>query len=467
MRHIKFKRSKIMRRLTTLLLFTVMCFSTVCGQVITGSWKGLLDAGPVKLNIVFHFHNENNGSVTCKMDSPDQGAKGIVADVIHASADSVSVAIPSLGLSYHGRLSGSMIKGVLSQTGYDFALNLNKGNYVADRPQTPVASAPYKTEEVKFVNPGDGAVLAGTLTYPTGYVEGKSKEPVPVVLMVTGSGLQNRDEELFGHKPFLVIADYLAKNGIASLRYDDRAFGQSTGDAATATTKTFYDDAKSGMDYLRSLKKFSKIGVLGHSEGGTIAFMLGAGKFADFIISLAGAAVRGDKILVEQSRIAFMSAGVPKAETDAYCMALDKIYEHKNSGKACSDSESVVDGIIKSNALTLSGSMKESLKQVLAMDNVWFNHFISYNPEDDIRRVSCPVLALNGSLDVQVAASQNLPVIKSLLPDNNLNAVKEYPGLNHLFQHAVTGSVTEYNKISETISEEVLNDIVRWIKTLL
>lgn len=455
-----------MRRLKSLLFVAVLSVNTVYGQVITGSWKGVLDVGAAKLNIVFHFQNGDNGSVICKMDSPDQGAKGIVADVIHISADSVNVAIPSLGVSYGGSLSGGIIKGVFSQAGYNFTLDLNKGAYVSDRPQTPVAPYPYKTEEVKFTNPDDGAILSGTLTYPAGYGDGKAKGHIPVVLMVTGSGLQNRDEEIFEHKPFLVIADFLARNGIASLRYDDRGFGQSTGDAAIATTKTFMDDAKSGVGYLRSLKKFSKVGVLGHSEGGTIAFMLGADKQADFIISMAGAAVRGDKILVEQNRIALMYSGMAKADVDAYCLALEKIYEYKNGGKACEDTEKVVDGIIKENALKVSDALKENLKQVLKADNVWMNHFTSYNPEKDIRNVSCPVLALNGSLDTQVVASQNLPAIRKLLSANKFNAVKEYPGLNHLFQHAVTGSVMEYNKITETISEEVLKDIADWIKTL-
>lgn len=454
-----------MKRLNTLLFVAVLLSQAVYGQCINGSWSGMLDAGTVRLNIVFHFQNGENGSVTCKMDSPDQGAKGIVADVIHISADSVKVSIPLLGVSYGGRLSGGIIKGVFSQAGYDFKLDLSKGAYMADRPQTPVAPYPYKTEEVNFVNKEDGAVLAGTLTYPVGYDESAAKGSVPVVLMVTGSGLQNRDEEVFDHKPFLVIADYLARNGIASLRYDDRSFGKSTGNASTATTKTFMSDAKNGIDYLKSMDKFGKIGVLGHSEGGTIAFMLGAEKHADFIISMAGAAVRGDKILVEQNRIALMYAGMSASDVQAYCAALEKICEYKSNNGGLTDA-GAFEKIIRDNASDISEEAKENLKKVMNMDNPWMDYFVSYDPASDIKRVTCPVFALNGSLDTQVVAAQNLPVIRKLLPAHKFNAIKEYPGLNHLFQHAVTGNLTEYNKISETMSEEVLKDIVGWIKSL-
>lgn len=455
-----------MKRLNTLLFVAVLLSQAVYGQCINGSWSGMLDAGTVRLNIVFHFQNGDNGNVTCKMDSPDQGAKGIVADVIHISADSVKVSIPLLGVSYGGRLSGGIIKGVFSQAGYDFKLDLSKGAYMADRPQTPVAPYPYKTEEVNFVNKEDGAVLAGTLTYPVGYGENAVKQPVPVVLMVTGSGLQNRDEEVFDHKPFLVLSDYLARNGIASLRYDDRSFGKSTGDASAATTRTFMADAKSGVDYLRSIDKFGKVGVLGHSEGGTIAFMLGAEKYADFIISMAGAAVRGDKILVEQNRIALMYAGMSASEIQDYCKVLEKICEYKNGNKEGQDAAGAFEKIIRDNAPYIKEGAKGNLKQIMDMDNPWINYFVSYDPAADIQRIACPVLALNGSLDTQVVAAQNLSVIRKLLTVNKFNAVKEYPGLNHLFQHAVTGNVMEYGKISETMSEEVLKDIVKWIKSL-
>lgn len=309
-------------------------------------------------------------------------------------------------------------------------------------------------------------MLSGTLTYPVGYDRTKQKSSIPVVLMVTGSGLQDRNEEAFGHKPFLVIADFLARNGIASLRYDDRGFGKSTGDAKNATTETFKNDAKAGLDYLRSMKEFGKIGVLGHSEGGTIAFILGAEKTADFIVSLAGIALRGDKVIIEQNRAAFAGAGLSEAEVTAYCAALEMIYEQKRDGKKPESPENILEKFLSDNGFSLPEGAKKNLLTIMKMDNAWINHFVSYNPAEAIRRILCPVLALNGDLDLQVLSKDNLPEIKRLLPKGKYNMVKEYHGLNHIFQHATTGAVSEYGKIEETISEEVLNDIANWINSL-
>ena len=279
---------------------------------------------------------------------------------------------------------------------------------------------PYKTEEVTFTNATDKATLVGTLSYPTDYKKGKT----PVVLMVTGSGQENRDEEVFGHKPFLVIADYLARHGVASLRYDDRGFGKSTGgDVKHATTADFARDAASGIEFLRTLKCFGKVGVLGHSEGGSIAFMLGAKGKVDFVISMAGIGVRGDTALTAQANRLLELSGQP--------MRLSTLQYHVNA------------------------YMKKS---------PWLNFFMDYDPSGDISKTLCSVMAINGERDVQVISSLNLIGIKGHLTENPKNFVKEYPALNHLFQHCTTGNVSEYRMIEETISPEVLEDIARFIK---
>ena len=386
---------------------------------IEGDWMGKLNLGPQSLTIVLHVNCNAQGEVECILDSPDQGAKGIAVETDYCSSDSISVSLASLALSFQGKLKGDEIVGTFTQ-GLSFPLILKRGEEKLNRPQNPVAPYPYKTEEVAFKNVADGATLVGTLSYPIGYKKGQT----PVVLMVTGSGQENRDEEIFDHKPFLVIADYLARHGVATLRYDDRGFGKSTGgDVEHATTLDFMRDAASGVDFLRTSKQFGKVGILGHSEGGSIAFMLGAKGKVDFVISMAGIGVKGDTALTAQA---------------------NKIFELTGQSMRFSTHQYRMNAIIKRSP--------------------WLNFFIDYDPSADISKTLCPVMAINGSRDVQVISSLNLAGIKAHLKPNPKNLIKEYPSLNHLFQHCKTGNVLEYRMIEETISPEVLEDIVRFIK---
>lgn len=405
----------------TLLLLCLLCpfFGVSAQHAMDGVWTGKLNVGPQTLTIVLHVAHETSGNAVCALDSPDQGAMNIPVKSDHCSADSISVSLEQLGLSYQGRLKGDEIVGTFTQ-GLAFPLTLKRGEEKLKRPQNPVEPFPYKTEEVTFINATDKATLVGTLSYPIDYKKGKT----PVVLMVTGSGQENRDEEIFGHKPFLVIADYLARHGVASLRYDDRGFGKSTGgDVKHATTADFARDAASGIEFLRTLKCFSKVGVLGHSEGGSIAFMLGAKGKVDFVISMAGIGVRGDTALTAQANRLLELSGQP--------MRLSTLQYRVNA------------------------YMKKS---------PWLNFFMDYDPSGDISKALCPVMAINGERDVQVISSLNLIGIKAHLTENPKNFVKEYPALNHLFQHCATGNVSEYRMIEETISPEVLEDLVRFIK---
>ena len=386
---------------------------------IEGDWMGKLSLGSQSLTIVLHVNCNVQGKVECTLDSPDQGVKGIAVETDYCSSDSISVSLASLALSFQGKLKGDEIVGTFTQ-GLSFSLILKRGEEKLNRPQNPVAPYPYKTEEVAFKNVADGATLVGTLSYPVGYKKGKTT----VVLMVTGSGQENRDEEIFDHKPFLVIADYLVRHGVATLRYDDRGFGKSTGgDVEHATTLDFMRDAASGVDFLRTSKQFGKVGILGHSEGGSIAFMLGAKGKVDFIISMAGIGVKGDTALTAQA---------------------NKIFELTGQSMRFSTHQYRMNAIIKRSP--------------------WLNFFIDYDPSADISKTLCPVMAINGSRDVQVISSLNLAGIKAHLKPNPKNIIKEYPSLNHLFQHCKTGNVLEYRMIEETISPEVLEDIVRFIK---
>ena len=404
-----------------LLLLSVTSYGATAGN-IEGTWHGTLKLNAMKLSIVMHFSDN-----ACTLDSPDQGAKGIKGEVREITAEKVDVAFPTLNATYTGMLKDGKIEGTFTQMGYKLPLVLEEGQPVRIRPQTPQPPFPYQTEEVSFVNTEDSASLAGTLTYPVGY---NSKRKVPVVIMVTGSGLQNRDEELFEHKPFLVIADFLARNGIASLRYDDRGAGLSTGDIENVTTEGFCRDAAAGIAFLRKTGHFSKIGVLGHSEGGSIAFILAAQKKCDFIVSMAGPGLRGDSIIVEQTNELLRQQGQPATMT------------------------------VRQMRLTM----------LLQKTNPWYDYFVDFDPAPVIKQIKCPALLLNGDKDSQVMAASNIPVIRALLSDNEKHqlpdnqVIKVYPGLNHLFQHCTTGMPAEYGSIEETISEEVLHDIAEWIK---
>lgn len=279
------------------------------------------------------------------------------------------------------------------------------------RPQTPVAPYPYRTEEVQFVNPVDSAVLSGTLTYPVNY-DSMPTDSVRVVLMVTGSGQQNRDEEMFGHKPFLVMADYFARHGIASLRYDDRGFGKSTGDVSRATTRTFLQDASSGVRFLNSLEKFGDVGVLGHSEGAMIALMPEL-ENCEFVIALAAPTVRGDKLLVEQNRQLLKLSGASEDFVEDYCRVLAEVFRWKVEKHPAEKPEQVLASIIQQTGANLPPGAQQNLLQVIALQNAWMDDFLAYDPETDIAHTCCrgyvtgqslPVLALYGGRDVQVPA---------------------------------------------------------------
>ena len=385
---------------------------TASAQNIRGTWSGELDAGMMKLALMLHVDNDS----TCRLDSPDQGAKDIAGQVAFISTDSILVKMPKLVALYGGRLVDGELRGTFVQGLTALPLTLKQGSLVRRRPQTPQPPYPYETEEVTFTNDKAGATLVGTLTVPA--------DAKCVLLMVTGSGAQNRDEEVFEHKPFAVIADRLARAGIATLRYDDRATGKSVGGMdANVTTKDFAEDAEAGIEWLRTSKRFKKVGILGHSEGGSIAFMLGAQKKVDFIVSLASPAVKGDSVLLAQNKLL--------------------------GGDAVKD-------------LTI-----EKLREMPQIkQSPWIQWFIDYDPQGDIAKITCPVMALNGCKDCQVVASQSVSALRRTLPPNKQNLIKQYDSLNHLFQHCQTGLPTEYGTIEETFSEEVIRDIITWVKQL-
>lgn len=445
-----------------LLLCASVCVSQA--QKLEGSWTGKLSVQGVQLTLVFHVEKDKNNGFIVTMDSPDQSVKGVPATVNSLTADSVDIAISSIGARYLGKQQGDHIQGTFTQFGRSFPLVLNRGVEELKRPQTPHAPYPYQTEDVTFQNAKASAVFSGTLTYPVGY-EQMNKQKVPVVLMVTGSGQEDRNEEMFDHQPFLVLADYLARHGIASLRYDDRGFAKSTGDASQSTMKDNAEDARCGFNYLKSLKKFGKIGVMGHSEGGSIAMMLAAEGLTDFIVSLAGMAERGDSLMLRQVYQAMEARGGASFARD-YCKVLGAIYAYRNAKKDISHPEAVLDSLLKQTNVSLPALSRQSLLPVITMQTPWVLDFIATDMACYLPKIKCPVMAVNGSKDVQVDAHDNLSALRKGLKPNKKNLIKEYEGLNHLFQHCTTGQTTEYRLIEETFAPEVMQDISDWIKAL-
>ena len=409
---------------------------------LKGAWTGKLNVYGNELTLVFHFDGED-----CTLDSPDQGVKSVPAK-LERTVTGIKVAVPSINASYEGVNMGESIMGTFKQHGQSFPLTIKPGLLKRNRPQTPAMPYPYQTQEVSFNN-GD-AILKGTLVIP----ENASRQ-TPVMLMVTGSGLQNRDEEIFEHKPFAVIADALARAGIATLRYDDRGFGESTGDVVNCTTEDLKNDAFAGVQLLRS--RFDKVGVIGHSEGGTIALMLAAEKKVDFIVSLAGMAVSGKETLLWQNRLALAAANIPSETIDLYCNALDEVFDACISGTA----------MPSTTQYNLPTSLAQNLAVVTKqLQTPYMKQFLTLDSRPLLGNITCPVLALNGSKDTQVEPESNLGALRSGLQKNAKNKLEAIEGVNHLFQHCKTGMATEYGNIEETIAPEVLEKMVYWLSNL-
>ena len=419
-----------------LALIAVLLTAVFGAHAQTGTWSGKIEVQGMKLPLVFHLNEENP-----TMDSPDQGARGIPIVVERDATGKITIKIPSIGATYEGQWTSGEIVGTFRQWGTSLPLTLVPGEEKVNRPQTPKAPFPYTTEEVSFTN--GNAVLKGTLVLPAGYTK-----KTPVLIMVTGSGLQNRNEEIFEHKPFAVIADALARAGIATLRYDDRGFGESTGDIINCTTQDLKNDALSGIRLLR--ERFDKVGVLGHSEGGTIALLLAAEGKADFIVSLAGNVVSGAETLLWQNRIALSGAGVPAETVDTYCKALAEAFETGAIGN-----------------YDLPEGLKQNLSMaILQLQTPYLKYFLTLDTRPVLGKITCPVLALNGSKDQQVNPDANLEALRKGLPAATPAQIECMEGLNHLFQPCTTGAATEYKEIEITIAPEVLAKLVEWLSAI-
>lgn len=455
-----------MKQITVFLLVALFSsFAWAQETEVSKYWSGEIDLGMKKLRIDFEIRSSASGSPTGVMNVLDQNAKNIPIQILLGAPDSLNILVPMVGAAYKGRLvSPDRIEGMFVQNGMSLELNLTPQVPEVKRPQTPKPPYAYQTEEVVFTNKAEGASLAGTLTYPVGY-DKSVQQAIPVVLMVSGSGSQDRNEEVFGHKPFLVIADYLAKHGIASLRYDDRGVGGSIGKTEGMTTENNLSDAQAGIAFLRGLGQFGPIGLLGHSEGGMIGFMMGANRSIDFLISLAGPGIKGVDILVGQTAAMMQLQGMQPDVVNSYTQALRILCAERILGQI-ENPEKFVDDLCAKHAFALPESLKRNLVQCATWGGDWLTWFLSYDPTKAISQVTCPTMILNGRLDMQVLCEENISAIETHLPKQERNVIKVYDSLNHLFQHCTPATALDYGAIEETISEEVLADMVRWINSL-
>ena len=467
-----------MKKIITLSLFIALMVITTAqrsaasGKNVIGIWQGTLKIQTMELRVVFHFQTDSTGAMKATLDSPDQGAKGIPVDNVSTTMDSISLTINAIGGSYKGiaQPGDSIITGMWKQGGLSLPLDLHRVQEVAEvrRPQEPKPPFPYDAEEVSYENSDAGITLAGTLTKP------KSGGPFPALLLITGSGPQNRDEELFGHKPFLVIADYLTRRGIAVLRVDDRGTAKSTGNFGSATTKDFAGDVRAGIKYLKSRSDINvkKIGLLGHSEGGIIAPMVASdSKDVAFIVMMAGPSLTGEQILYLQDSLISTAMGIPADEITKELRLNRKLYslirKESDSTKLLQEIHSAVKESMLADSATVGKVNEEAVNAaVKQLTSPWFRFFVTYDPIPALEKVTCPILALDGSKDLQVPAQQNLEELKrAFKASGNKNATaKLLPGLNHLFQKTETGTPLEYAKIEETINPDALKVIGDWIE---
>jgi pimeloyl-ACP methyl ester carboxylesterase len=441
------------------------------GQDILGFWNGKVDLGSSKLRITFILEGDLE-HLTATMGSPDQGDALFPCSEAYFSSGEITLRVKEIGLEYHGALVANkkQFEGQLYQGGQSFPCTLVRERLLAEaakpKAQEPLPPFPYNTFEISFAGGSPGVMLSGTLSLPNG------KGPFPCVILITGSGPQNRDEEILGHKPFLVLSDYLVKKGMAVFRYDDRGIAQSGGNFMESTTLDFANDARAALQMLQENKQIdkSKIGLAGHSEGGTITGMVAADNpDVAFVISIAGTGLPGGEVLIKQNFDYARSEGASVAEAEAQAEQTRKMVAIMTSGLDSNDRliklKELYAESLEPQRASIPNFEKTVEETALEVNTPWLHYFLNYNPQPDWMRVKCPVLALNGGKDVQVNAQANLSAISSALEAGKNYRYKTtlLPDLNHLFQTAVSGSPSEYGQLEETFSTDALESIADWL----
>jgi fermentation-respiration switch protein FrsA (DUF1100 family) len=431
-----------------------------------GVWQGALEGNGMRLRLQLHVTHDDQKQLVAALDSPDQQVSGLPAVKVSQKEAAFHFEIPVVGGVYNGTLSPAKtaINGSWTQNGIEQKLNFKRSGQLLElvRPQNPVKPYPYKEEEISFPNEKAKITLAGTLTLPRG------PGPFSAAILLCGTGPNDRDESIVGHRPFLVLADYLTRKGIAVLRYDKRGVGKSTGDYANATTEDFATDAEAALSYLKMRKEIAstRIGLIGHSEGGIIAPLVASrsGGVA-WIVLLAGSGLKGEDSLLVQSELILRTSGVDDGQIAKAREFNVQTYVLVRQEKDPAMLEEKLNELVKSSNMSALLPPSSLQSQLRAVSSPWFRFFLDYDPVPALQKTSCPVLALTGEKDIQVPARENLPKIQKALHDggNKDFQATELPGLNHLFQHCPTGSISEYGSIEETIAPEALTAVSDWV----
>ena len=459
------KKSKITFILFVLFIFP---FSTNAQEKWLGNWSGKIKLPTGELEMIFKITKSDSGLVA-NLDVPLQGAKDLPVKEVIVNSDSITLKIPMIMGTYEGVLvSSDSISGKWKQ-GIALDLNLKKLEKLPDlnRPQTPKPPFSYLVEEVEYTNPASGFKIAGTLTFP------KESKNNPVVILISGSGAQDRDETLFEHKPFWVIADFLTNNGIAVLRVDDRGVGGSEGNISEATSEDFAGDVQAGINYLKSRNEInaSQIGLIGHSEGGLIAPIVATQtKDVAFFIMLAGPGIVGEEILYEQGKLLNKAAGMTDEQAAQNTRLQETIFDIILNEKDSARQIERLQGAYSGGMYPIWPDERKAAvdARINSVNSAWFRYFLTYDPYPTLTKVKCPVLSIIGEKDLQVPAESNTQAIKKALTkagNQNFKTLK-IDNLNHLFQNCETGGMQEYSQIEETFSVEVLEIMRDWIHGL-
>jgi uncharacterized protein len=463
-----------------LLLLAFQIYAALCSgqKKFIGLWEGKIKAGAVDLRMVINFSMDENNNLKAVLEMPDHQTT-LAANELTVSGDTAVARFREAKAVYEGVLQGdSTIKGVWKQVTVRLPLDLKKVDKITfpPRPQTPTPPFSYKSEDIEYFNSDNSIKYAGTITIPPG------KGPFPAAILITGSGQQDRDETMMGHKTFAVIADHLTKQGFIILRVDDRGVGGTTGDAKNATTADFAKDVMVGLDYLKKRPEVNakKIGMIGHSEGGMIAAMIGAErKDIDFIVLLAAPGIKITELMVEQNRAVFTKSGLPEKSVSAYAALYRKLIETiitSDTAQVKENLTAVVDkwrdttdkaAVVSTTGIFNTNTRDEFVNQFAGLAaNPWFSYFFRFDPTPYLEKLSSKVLALNGAQDVQVLSASNLAGIRTALQKSKAKTVDivELPGMNHLFQTCKDCSVIEYSKLEETFSPIALQKMSEWLK---
>jgi len=457
-----------------LLILGTLCATAAWAQDLTGNWQGTLDVGANKLRLGLHVTRDDGGAYSSVLDSIDQGATGLPVRVTLVQGKELHLELPDLGAAFDASLNAGEdeLAGLFTQRGMTLPLALRRVEKIETlvRAQEPKPPFPYDSEEVTYQSTAAGVKLAGTLTRPRG--EG----PFPAALLISGSGPQDRDETIFGHKPFLILADALTRRGIAVLRVDGRGVGKSKGNSMQATLDDRAGDVETGVEFLKSRKDIDprRVGLIGHSEGGIVGPLV-ASRSAGiaFLVLLAGTGVTGEQVLYKQAELIALAAGAsPEAigQQRSWQQTVFRILKTEPDAKAAVEKIRAawtrMNAALPADQRAQAEAAKPAIDaQIASMTSPEVRSILFHDPAETLRRVKVPVLALNGSGDLQVSAEQNLPPIAAALAagGNEDFTVSALPGLNHLFQTCIVCIPTEYATISETMSPAVLEMVGDWI----